>query len=122
MRTRSVLTIFLCSLCCGLSVGVASVHADPETKSCGKVRKASDLTIRLDRVAGMSCKTARNIARAPSNSKGRVRGHGSFFYTASDCEGVIWRRYEFEYSQENEGELPDDGKFIGYSVTIGCNS
>lgn len=112
-----VFTVLAASCC--IAVGApTTAAADPPTKTCGTVEKASK-TFRL-RAANMSCKFARSLLRAPTDSSARVKGHPSYHHTASDCEGIIWRDHEESYSQEHNGKLPRDGKFVRYVVSRGC--
>jgi hypothetical protein len=96
----------------------AIAFADPPTKACGSLSKGAK-TLKL-RAANMSCRFARVLLRAPITSSGHVRGHGQYFYTASDCEGIVWRRHEADYSQAHNGRLPADAKFVRFVVTRGC--
>lgn len=118
MRKRVV----ACSILTVLGLAVASsvtptAQADPHTKRCGTVRKGNK-TLRL-RAANMSCAKARRLIRARTNNRAQVVGNTEFFYSASDCEGIVWRRYESDYSQAH-GRIPNDGQFVRFVVTRGC--
>jgi hypothetical protein len=110
----------VCGVACAALVAVCAqpAAADPPTRSCGSLPRSGQ-TLRL-RAAGLSCKTARRLLRAPTNSRGEVRSNHQYVYTASDCEGILWRKRDLAYSQAHDGKLPADARFVRYVVTRGC--
>lgn len=125
-RTRTTLAPVRAKLCLSIVLPIAAAasggaqpaEASPHTRACGTVTKATK-TLSL-RAANMSCVAARQLLLAPTNARAEVIGHKSFFYTASDCEGIVWRRHEFDYSQRHGGKLPRNAKFVRFTVIRDC--